>query len=145
MSFSLDRSYLAIGLTYGALGMGLGIHMAATQNHGQLVTHAHLLLVGFLLSVIYAIIHRLWLDQPQKWLARTQFAAHHIGVVMMVTGLFLLYGGHFPHQRLEPLLASSSIIVLLALLLMLMMVLVMTSSPGASATASSREAIDARA
>jgi hypothetical protein len=122
MSFSLDRSYLVIGLVYGALGMNLGIHMAATQNHGQLVTHAHLLLVGFLLSVIYALIHRLWLNQPWKWVARAQFAAHHLGVLMMVTGLYLLYGGHHPHETLEPLLASSSIIVLVALLLMLALV-----------------------
>lgn len=123
MSFSLDRSFLAIGLAYGAVGMGVGIHMAAIMNHGQNVTHAHLLLVGFLLSVIYAIIHRLWLNRPWKWLARAQFLTHHLGVVMMVTGLYLLYGGHFPHQTLEPLLASSSIIVLISLLLMLVLVI----------------------
>jgi hypothetical protein len=122
MSLSLDRNFLVIGLVYGALGMGMGIHMAATQNHGQMVTHAHLLLVGFLLSVIYALIHRLWLEKPWKWVSRIQFLAHHLGVVMMVTGLWLLYGGHYSHENLEPLLASSSIIVLVALLLMLALV-----------------------
>jgi len=123
MTFELERSHLVLGLTYAALGMGLGIYMAATQDHGQMVTHAHLLLVGFLLSMIYAIIHRLWLSQPNRVLARLQFGAHHLGVVMMVTGLFLLYGGHASHERLEPLLASSSIIVLVSLLLMIVLVL----------------------
>lgn len=123
MSSKFERIFLALGLAYGALGMSLGIHMAATQNHGQMVTHAHLLLVGFLLSVIYAIIHRLWLAQPREWVARAQFVAHHLGVVLMVTGLYLLYGGYMPHGRLEPLLATASIIVLVALLLMLIMVI----------------------
>jgi hypothetical protein len=141
MSVNLERSFLALGLAYGALGMSLGIYMAATQDHGQMVTHAHLLLVGFLLSVIYAIIHRLWLNQPGKWLAGVQFIAHHLGVVTMVGGLFMLYGGHLPHESLEPVLASASISVLVALLLMLAMVIGL----GSSATRSGRGAIDVTA
>ncbi|MFW5926971.1 MAG: TonB-dependent receptor [Wenzhouxiangella sp.] len=119
----LDRSHLAIGLFYAALGMGLGIFMAATRDHGQMVAHAHLLLAGFLLSVIYAIIHRLWLSRPNRKMAVIQFVLHHAGVVAMVSGLFLLYGGHASHDSLEPLLAGSSVLILLALLLMLSMVL----------------------
>lgn len=138
---NLERSYLTIGLIYGALGMVLGIHMAATQDHGQLVTHAHLLLVGFLLSMIYAIIHRLWLHAPNRLVSGIQFGAHHLGVVMMVTGLFLLYGGHVPHERIEPLLASSSIIVLIALLLMIVLVV----GSGARAPAPDSEALAERA
>ncbi len=123
MKLTFDRSFLVLGLTYGILGMALGIYMAATRDHSQLVTHAHLMLVGFLLSVIYALIHRLWLEQPRRWLARIQFAAHHLGTVMMVTGLYLLYGGHQTHETLEPLLASASIIVLVAMLLIAVMVI----------------------
>ena len=117
-----DRPYLLCGLAYGLLGMGLGIYMAASQNHGQLVTHAHLLLVGFLLSILYAVIHRLWLDSPNRIVALIQFIGHHVGTLMMVTGLFLLYGNHVPHDRLEPVLASASIIVLVSLVLMTFMV-----------------------
>ena len=123
MKLTFDRSFLVIGLTYGALGMTLGIFMAATRDHSQSVTHAHLLLVGFLLSIIYALIHRLWLESPNRWISRVQFVAHHLGVLMMVAGLYLLYGGHYPHETLEPLLASSSIIVLVAILLMTVLVL----------------------
>lgn len=122
MKLSFDRAHLIAGLVYAALGMGLGIYMAAGQNHVQHVTHAHLLLVGFLLSVIYAIIHRLWLRESGSLLARLQFGFHHVGVVLMVAGLFLLYGGHFSHGQLEPVLAGSSILVLLALLKMLALV-----------------------
>lgn len=122
MNSRYDRSYLVIGLSYGGLGMAMGIHMAATLDHSQAVTHAHLLLVGFLLSMIYAIIHRLWLQSSKPFLAGVQFATHHLGVIMMVSGLFLLYGGYLPHAQLEPLLASASIVVLVSLLLMIFLV-----------------------
>jgi hypothetical protein len=121
MKNTLERAYLLLGLSYGALGMGLGIFMAASHNHGQAVTHAHLLLVGFLLSMIYALIHRLWLPSPSVLLSRIQFGAHHLGVVLMVIGLFLLYGGHVPSERIEPVLSSSSILVLVALVLMMIL------------------------
>lgn len=135
MKLSFDRAHLTAGLVYAALGMGLGIFMAAGQNHVQHVTHAHLLLVGFLLSVIYAIIHRLWLPDAGRVLARLQFTFHHAGVVLMVTGLFLLYGGHFSHGQLEPVLAGSSVLVLLALLKMLAMVVTAGRKPVATTVA----------
>ena len=61
----LDRKYLVFALVYAILGMSLGIFMAASHNHGQFVTHAHLLLIGFVVSLIYGVIHKLWLvEQP---------------------------------------------------------------------------------
>ncbi len=129
MKLSVNRAHLIAGLAYAALGMGLGIYMAAGQNHVQHVTHAHLLLAGFLLSVIYAIIHRLWLPDAGGWLPWLQLALHHVGVVLMVTGLFLLYGGRFSHGQLEPILAGSSILMLLALLMMLAMVIKVGRNP----------------
>jgi hypothetical protein len=124
LTTSIDRYYLTTGLVYGILGLGLGIYMAATRDHGQLVTHAHLMLVGFLLSIVYALIHRLWLERPGRLMNGLQFGAHHLGTVMMVTGLYLLYGGHVPHDNLEPVLASASIMVLIAMVLITVQVLI---------------------
>lgn len=122
MGSILERPYLYFGLAYGVLGMSLGIHMAATHNHGQLVTHAHLLLVGFLLSTLYAVMHRLWLEHPNRILAGLQFLAHHFGTVVLISALFLLYGNIYPLDVLEPVLASASLVVLGALVLMAYMI-----------------------
>lgn len=134
MKVSFDRAHLIAGLCYGALGMGLGIYMAASHNHGQHVTHAHILLAGFILSTVYALIYRLWLDSPGRWLSRLQFASHHLGLVVMVAGLFTLYGGLADPAKVEPALAVSSILVLLALLIMLVMVLRPGKPPAATAS-----------
>jgi hypothetical protein len=120
---SYDRKYLVLSLVYAALGMCLGIYMAASHNHGQHVTHAHILLVGFVVSLIYGVIHKLWLGQAGPMLARAQFIVHHAGAITMFAGLFLLYGNFMPGPQIEPILAVASLAVLLGVLLMLLMVL----------------------
>jgi hypothetical protein len=117
------RKYLVWALCYAAAGMSLGIYMAASHNHGQLVTHAHVLLVGFVLSLIYGIIHRLWLETPRRGLVTIQFWLHQAAAITLSSGLFLLYGGHTPATTVEPVLATGAIGVLSGMLLMIYMVL----------------------
>jgi hypothetical protein len=119
---SLDKKYLISALVYAVLGMALGIVMAASHNHGQFVTHAHVMLVGFVVSLLYAIIHKLWLAGRAPALARVQFYVHQTGVVIMVVGLYLLYGGKASEAALDPVLAVASIAVLVGALLMLLLV-----------------------
>ena len=97
--------------------------MAATQNHGQLVTHAHIMLIGFVVSFIYALCHKLWLSQPKAALSNTQFYFHQIGTLVVLLCLFLMYGGYVSAETLEPFMASSSILVLLSMILMKVMII----------------------
>jgi hypothetical protein len=120
---NLDRRFLVWALGYAALGMALGLYMAASENHGELVTHAHILLVGFVLSLIYGIIHKLWLDKPNRAVANIQFVLHQASAAGVSVGLFLLYGGIVSEPTLSPVLGIASTGVLLGTLLMLYMVL----------------------
>lgn len=117
-----DRKYLGWSLTYVAIGMSLGIYMAASHNHAQHVTHAHILLVGFVVSFIYAVIHKLWLAEQATLLPRLQFIVHHTAAVILFIGLFLLYGSFVTGEQIEPVLAMSSIAVFIAALMMIYMV-----------------------
>ena len=119
---SFDRAYLIFALSYAAVGMGLGIFMGLSRNHGQFVTHAHILLVGFVTSLIYAVIHKLWLPAPPRMLATVQFILHQAGCLAMFAGLLLLYGGMAAEDQLSPLLGSAAVAVILGMLLMLVMV-----------------------
>lgn len=130
---SFDRTYLIWALSYAAAGMGLGIYMGLSRNHAQFVTHAHILLVGFVSSLIYAVIHRLWLPDPSRPLATTQFVLHQAGALAMFTGLLLVYGQVASEDRVGPLLGAASIAVILGALLMLVMVLKAGARPATAA------------
>lgn len=119
----LDRKYLVWSLAYVAAGMALGIYMAASHDHAQHVTHAHILLVGFVVSFIYAVIHKLWLGEQTSLLPRLQFVVHQAAAVILLAGLFLLYGSFVPGEKIEPVLASGSVAILIAALMMFAMVL----------------------
>jgi hypothetical protein len=120
---TLDRRFLLCGFAYAIAGMGLGIYMAASHNHSLFVAHAHILLVGFVVSFIYALIHKLWLVGAGARLAVFQFYLHQLAALGMSVGLVLLYGGLYPESTLEPLLGLASVSVLLAAVLMAWLVL----------------------
>ncbi|MDR3429230.1 MULTISPECIES: hypothetical protein [Silvimonas] len=119
---NFDKKYLICSLAYVAFGMCIGIYMGASQNHSQFVAHAHILLVGFVLSFIYGIIHKLWLHQPDRRISQAQFVLHQIAAISMFTGLLLLYGGVLPEAVLGPILGIASVGVLVSALLMIYLV-----------------------
>jgi peptidoglycan/LPS O-acetylase OafA/YrhL len=120
---SYDRKYLVWALSYIVVGICLGIYMAASHDHAERPTHAHINLIGFVLSLSYGIIHKLWLQHANQIIAKIQFIVHHAGAVTIFVSLFLLYGNMVPEARLEPILATASITVLVGALLMFFMVL----------------------
>ena len=75
----MEKSFLMTAMGYLLLGMALGIFMAMTQSHLQQVTHGHILLVGFVLSFVYAVCHRLWLSSADAKGLRLQHASIKLG------------------------------------------------------------------
>lgn len=120
---ALDRRFLLCGFAYAIAGMGLGIYMAASHNHALFVAHAHMLLLGFVVSFIYALIHKLWLVGAGGRVAGFQFYLHQLAVLVLSVGLVLLYGGVVPEPATGPLLGAAAVGVLVALLLMAWLVL----------------------
>lgn len=120
---SIDRKYLIAALTYAIVGLALGIYMASSHDHGQRVTHAHVLLIGFVLSFVYGIVYKLWIGQPVGILSSVQFAVHQIGAAVLLLGLFLLYGNILPESEIGPIMGIASVCVLTGMLLMLAIVL----------------------
>jgi hypothetical protein len=114
----MDRSYVLSAFGYAIIGLLLGIYMAASKDHGQLVTHAHIMLVGFVVSFIYGLCHKLWISNSGSTLARVQFYVHHAASIFLGIGLFLLYGNYVLLETIDPYLAIASIAVLIALIMM---------------------------
>lgn len=132
----VPRWHLLFGLTCAAAGMVLGIVMASTKNHVQHVTHAHLLLLGFVVSLLYAMVYQLWLPRTAPRVAGLQTILHQAGTLVIVTGLYLMFGGHVGEATLGPVLGTGSLCALAAALLMLYQVFrVPQAAPGSSADA----------
>lgn len=109
---TLDRKYLVWAMGYAAVGMCLGIFMAATHDSEQIEAHSHTLLIGFVFSLGYGVIHKLWLAKPRQAIAGIQYIFHQAGALTMAVGLFLLYGDMLSDALLEPILGIASFAVL---------------------------------
>ena len=131
---SISRWHVMFGLGFAVLGMALGIYMAISKNHGQHVTHAHVLLLGFVVSVLYGAIYRLWLAAASVRLATIQTGLHQVGSVLIVSGLFLLFSGTATEDALGPLLGGGSIAAISSAVLMLYQ-FVRAGQPQSTATA----------
>ena len=114
----MDRKFVLTGLGYAVAGLALGIFMAASKNHGQFVTHAHIMLIGFVLSFIYGVCHKLWLNNSASKLAVAQFYIHQVGTFILLIGLFLYYGKFVALETIDPALAVASVTVFVGLVLM---------------------------
>lgn len=113
----VEKLHIIIGLVYALAGMVLGMVMAESGDHTQHVTHAHALLVGFVVSAVYAILYRVW-GLAQGLLALIQFALHHIGAIIMVIGLYMLYGAIMPEEQIGPILGIAGALVIASTALM---------------------------
>jgi hypothetical protein len=119
----MDRKFLLTAFGYALLGLVLGIYMATTENHGQLVTHAHIMLLGFVVSFVYAVCHKLWLPGTTGGLVTAQYWIHQFGTLGLTVGLFLLYGRYLPPQQVGPVLGIFSVSALIGLILMKVMLI----------------------
>jgi hypothetical protein len=126
---SFDRKYLVWALGYAVAGMCVGLYMGASGNHGEMVAHAHILLIGFAVSLFYGLIHRLWLPRPPSTIARVQFVLHQAATLVVSLGLLLLYGGVLADAMVGPVLGIASAGVLGGVLLMLYMVVKADAAP----------------
>ena len=114
----MDRKFILTSFGYAIIGLALGIFMAASKDHGHLVTHEHIMLIGFVVSFIYGLCHKLWLNNIVSKLSKAQFYIHQVGTLGVVIGLFLYYGKFVTLEAIDPVLALSSIAVLIGMILM---------------------------
>jgi len=114
----VEKVHLVTGILYAIGGMILGMVMAESADHTQHVTHAHAMLLGFVVSALYAVFYRLW-ALAQGLLALIQTALHHIGTIVIVIGLYILYGAILPEDQIGPILGIGSALAVAGTVMML--------------------------
>ena len=113
----LDRKFLLCGFAYAVFGMCVGLYMAGSKNHGEYVAHAHIMLAGFVLSFLYALIHKLWTAAGDRPIAAAQFYVHQVSALVLGIGLLVYYAGLY-QEIVDPILAVASTGVLVGVLMM---------------------------
>ena len=116
----VDRVFLVLGLLWLLGGMVLGMVMGESGDHSQLPTHAHAMLVGGVLSILWAMIYRLW-AVPQGVVAWVHLILHQAAAGLMVYALYGLYGGGNPEQY-GPIVGVGGLAIILSVILMILQV-----------------------
>jgi len=107
MGLGKPSAFFRSAVIFGLLGLALGLHMASTQNHGQMVTHAHLMLIGWVTTFLYGVY--LKLHPTEGVLPTVLWGIANGGLVLTVVGLYIIYGGQ--PVRGEPIATVGSLIV----------------------------------
>lgn len=111
---NLAIKFIRCAVIYGLLGMAIGIVMAATNDHAQAPTHAHLNLLGWVSMAIFGLVYRAFPTLAVGTLPKVHFWIMNVGVIGMIAGLFLMFSGH---MEFVPLTAISSVVIFVGMLL----------------------------
>ncbi len=102
----IARAFFASAVVYGILGLLLGLNMAMSHDHGELPTHAHITVVGWLSFAIFGFFYALLGEAVPRWLARAHYWLAQVSLAVMVAGLWLFYAGS---TQFEPLAAIGAL------------------------------------
>lgn len=100
------RNFFTLAIIYALGGMALGLHMSITHDHGQMPTHAHTMVAGWLMSAVFGFFYHLVPAARESRLAPVHFWITAVSGVVLVVGLFFLLGGN---EAVEPLVAVASL------------------------------------
>ncbi len=108
------RNFFTLAIVYAVCGMVLGLSMAMSHDHTQMPTHAHLMVLGWVMSAVFAFFYQLVPAAAASRLASLHFWLAAISGIVLTGGLFLLIGGN---AAVEPVVAVASMVFFAALLL----------------------------
>lgn len=111
----LPARFFGTAVIYGILGMILGNVMAATQDHGQMPTHAHLMLIGWVSFAIFAFFYHQFPARAGTLLAQLHFWIAQASFIVLIVGLYLIFDGNV--QAGEKLASTASMAYLASMVL----------------------------
>lgn len=111
---SVARNFFTLAIIYALCGMALGLHMGISGDHGQMPTHAHIMLAGWVTSALLSFFYHLFPSAGQKVLATIHFWLTAVSGICLVGSLYFVESGN---EAMEPVLGIASIGFLLGMIL----------------------------
>ncbi len=103
---SIAKWFFITAIIYGLLGMLLGLAMAIAHDHGEMVTHAHIMVIGWLSFSLFGFYYFEFGNVMSRTLSLLHFWIAQVSLIGLVIGLWLFYYGR---TQYEPIAAVSSI------------------------------------
>lgn len=100
------RGFFILAIVYAIAGMLLGLAMAISHDHAQMPTHAHAMVLGWLMSGFFAFFYHLFPDIGRSRLAQVHFWLTGASGIVLLVSLYFLTAGN---EAIEPVTALSSI------------------------------------
>lgn len=107
--------FFVTAIIYAILGMTLGLVMGMTQDHSQMPTHAHFLVIGWVTFAIYGLFYHAFPSAAANRLGPVHFWLAEISLAVLLIGLFMIFGGR--PEAGEPFAALGSVGVLASVIL----------------------------
>lgn len=124
----LAARFFGSAVVYAVFGMALGLVMGITKDHSQMPTHAHLLVIGWVSFAIFGFFYHCFPSAAAGRLAVAHFWLAQASFVVLIVGLFLLFGGN---TGADPIAAVASIGFLVSMILFAIVALPIVTSRAA--------------
>lgn len=111
----LASRFFASALIYAVLGMALGLVMGMTEDHAQMPTHAHILVVGWVSFALFGFFYHLFPAAASNRLAAVHFWLAEASLLILLAGLVQIFAGRA--EAGTPFAAAGSIGLLSSMIL----------------------------
>ena len=113
---NVSRNFMLLGSAFLIIGIVIGMYMGGSGDHSLALSHAHINLLGFVLSVVFALTYKAYPAMAEGRLASIHFWLHLVGAVMVNLLLFLMLSKVITEAAMVPLAPISEFLVLLGVL-----------------------------
>lgn len=131
----IAQLYFKTAIIFLIIGIGMGLHMAISQDHTTLGAHAHNNLLGWVTMALFGCYHAFNPKKAEKRLAMLQYYVYTVGLVVLVPSLYLLLQGN---MAMEPIVGISSVVVFIGVLMFAAIIFSSEEAAVGSSAATSR-------
>lgn len=105
------HAFFAAAALYAMVGVLWGLAMSIGKDHATYSAHAHLNLLGWVSLALMGTFYALLGQGVANWVKLVNFSLSNLGVVCMISGLYLYLGQKGPPSIFGPLLAVGGLSV----------------------------------
>jgi len=110
----VSELFFKTAIVFLILGVGAGLQMAISGDHGAFPAHAHINLLGWVTSAIFGGYYALNPAKAARRIALVHYGLYTLGLVVMLPALYLMLAQG--QTAIEPVVAAGSMIVAAAIL-----------------------------